>query len=448
VDGKTIKSKSSTDEFPVNSESRQKEKTMKGYSCSCVDRFLQYVKFDTQSSEESSSFPSTEKQKELGRYLVKELQELGMQESVMDEWGYVTAVLPGNTEHAVPVIGLIAHMDTSPDVSGKGVNAMIHRNYAGGDLVLSTESGVVIKADENPLLGSQIGNDIITSDGTTLLGADNKAGIAEIMDALAYLVSHPEIEHGTIKVAITPDEEVGRGTEHFDVEKFGADYAYTIDGETAGEIEDETFCADSAIMTVTGVNVHPGYAKNKLVNAIKIASQVIDKLPADRLSPENTEKREGYLHPHAITGSVESVVVKFLVRDFTVEGLKEKEAFLQSICGQVAEKHPKAKIELKVEESYRNMKYMLDRDPRVVEYAVEAIAEAGLTPIRNIIRGGTDGARLSFAGLLTPNLFTGGHNFHSRQEWISVQDMQKAVDVIVKLVQVWVKKSPRHHLPV
>jgi len=421
---------------------------MKGYSCSCVDRFLQYVKFDTQSSEESSSFPSTEKQKELGRYLVKELQELGMQESVMDEWGYVTAVLPGNTEHAVPVIGLIAHMDTSPDVSGKGVNAMIHRNYAGGDLVLSTESGVVIKADENPLLGSQIGNDIITSDGTTLLGADNKAGIAEIMDALAYLVSHPEIEHGTIKVAITPDEEVGRGTEHFDVEKFGADYAYTIDGETAGEIEDETFCADSAIMTVTGVNVHPGYAKNKLVNAIKIASQVIDKLPADRLSPENTEKREGYLHPHAITGSVESVVVKFLVRDFTVEGLKEKEAFLQSICGQVAAKHPKAKIELKVEESYRNMKYMLDRDPRVVEYAVEAIAEAGLTPIRNIIRGGTDGARLSFAGLLTPNLFTGGHNFHSRQEWISVQDMQKAVDVIVKLVQVWVKKSPRHHLPV
>ncbi|HOX85812.1 MAG TPA: peptidase T [bacterium] len=421
---------------------------MKGYSCSCVDRFLQYVKFDTQSSEESSSFPSTEKQKELGRYLVKELQELGMQESVMDEWGYVTAVLPGNTEHAVPVIGLIAHMDTSPDVSGKGVNAMIHLNYAGGDLVLSTESGVVIKADENPLLGSQIGNDIITSDGTTLLGADNKAGIAEIMDALAYLVSHPEIEHGTIKVAITPDEEVGRGTEHFDVEKFGADYAYTIDGETAGEIEDETFCADSAIMTVTGVNVHPGYAKNKLVNAIKIASQVIDKLPADRLSPENTEKREGYLHPHAITGSVESVVVKFLVRDFTVEGLKEKEAFLQSICGQVAAKHSKAKIELKVEESYRNMKYMLDRDPRVVEYAVEAIAEAGLTPIRNIIRGGTDGARLSFAGLLTPNLFTGGHNFHSRQEWISVQDMQKAVDVIVKLVQVWVKKSPRHHLPV
>ncbi len=421
---------------------------MKGYSCSCVDRFLQYVKFDTQSSEESSSFPSTEKQKELGRYLVKELQELGMQESVMDEWGYVTAVLPGNTEHAVPVIGLIAHMDTSPDVSGKGVNAMIHRNYAGGDLVLFTESGVVIKADENPLLGSQIGNDIITSDGTTLLGADNKAGIAEIMDALAYLVSHPEIEHGTIKVAITPDEEVGRGTEHFDVEKFGADYAYTIDGETAGEIEDETFCADSAIMTVTGVNVHPGYAKNKLVNAIKIASQVIDKLPADRLSPENTEKREGYLHPHAITGSVESVVVKFLVRDFTVEGLKEKEAFLQAICGQVAAKHPKAKIELKVEESYRNMKYMLDRDPRVVEYAVEAIAEAGLTPIRNIIRGGTDGARLSFAGLLTPNLFTGGHNFHSRQEWISVQDMQKAVDVIVKLVQVWVKKSPRHHLPV
>ena len=407
----------------------------------CLDRFLKYVTFDTQSSEESDTVPTTEKQKRLGEYLVKELEDIGLNDAAMDQWGYVTATLPGNVDHHVPVIGLIAHLDTSPDVSGENVQAQIHKNYQGGDIVISRERDIVLKESENPALKQQIGHDIITSDGTTLLGADNKAGIAEIFDAMHHLITHPEIKHGTIKVAVTTDEEVGKGADHFDIPKFGADYAYTIDGETVGEVEDETFCADTAIITITGVNVHPGYAKNKLVNAIKIAAEIIGGLPKDRLSPETTEKRQGYLHPHNITGNVEQAVVKFLVRDFTVEGLQENEALLRELADKVMAKHPKAKMDFKIDEYYRNMKYKLDEDPKVVEYAVEAVKRAGLTPVRNIIRGGTDGARLSYDGLLTPNIFTGGHNFHSRQEWISVQDMHKAVDVIVRLIRIWEEKA-------
>ena len=407
----------------------------------CLDRFLKYVTFDTQSSEESDTVPTTEKQKRLGEYLVKELEDIGLNDAAMDQWGYVTATLPGNVDHHVPVIGLIAHLDTSPDVSGENVQAQIHKNYQGGDIIISRERDIVLKESENPALKQQIGHDIVTSDGTTLLGADNKAGIAEIFDATHHLITHPEIKHGTIKVAVTTDEEVGKGADHFDIPKFGADYAYTIDGETVGEVEDETFCADTAIITITGVNVHPGYAKNKLVNAIKIAAEIIGGLPKDRLSPETTEKRQGYLHPHNITGNVEQAVVKFLVRDFTVEGLQENEALLRELADKVMAKHPKAKMDFKIDEYYRNMKYKLDEDPKVVEYAVEAVKRAGLTPIRNIIRGGTDGARLSYDGLLTPNIFTGGHNFHSRQEWISVQDMHKAVDVIVRLIQIWQERA-------
>ena len=407
----------------------------------CLDRFLKYVTFDTQSSEESDTVPTTEKQKRLGEYLVKELEAIGLNDAAMDQWGYVTATLPGNVDHHVPVIGLIAHLDTSPDVSGENVQAQIHKNYQGGDIVISRERDIVLKESENPALKQQIGHDIVTSDGTTLLGADNKAGIAEIFDATHHLITHPEIKHGTIKVAVTTDEEVGKGADHFDIPKFGADYAYTIDGETVGEVEDETFCADTAIITITGVNVHPGYAKNKLVNAIKIAAEIIGGLPKDRLSPETTEKRQGYLHPHNITGNVEQAVVKFLVRDFTVEGLQENEALLRELADKVMAKHPKAKMDFKIDEYYRNMKYKLDEDPKAVEYAVEAVKRAGLTPVRNIIRGGTDGARLSYDGLLTPNIFTGGHNFHSRQEWISVQDMHKAVDVIVRLIQIWQERA-------
>lgn len=408
---------------------------------SCVERFLEYIKFDTQSSERSESYPSTEKQKSLSRFLVRELKTLGLESVSLDKYGYVTATLPANTDHPVPVIGLIAHVDTSPDVSGKDVKAVIHKSYQGGDLELSKESGVVIRAAENPGLQEQIGNDIITSDGNTLLGADNKAGIAEIMDAVAFLKQHDEIKRGTIRIAFTPDEEVGRGTEYFDVKKFAADYAYTVDGETAGELEDETFCADTVILIIHGVNVHPGYAKNKLVNAIKIAGNIIDKLPGNKLSPETTEKRQGYIHPHLISGNVEKAEIKFLIRDFTVEGLKEKETILHDITKKALTSHAKARFDFNVEESYRNMKYKLDKEPRVVDYALEAIGRAGLTPKKNSIRGGTDGARLSYEGLLTPNLFTGGHNFHSREEWISIQDMQKAVDTIVELIRVWEEKS-------
>ncbi len=408
-----------------------------------LDRFLNYVKFDTQSSEESDTYPSTEKQKELGRYLVKELQELGLEDVEMDKHGYVFATLPSNVDYDVPVIGLIAHMDTSPEVSGANVKPVIHENYQGQDIVLPGDPEQVLKFDKNPALKDCIGHDIVTSDGTTLLGADNKAGIAEIMGAIQYLIENPEIKHGKIRIAFTVDEEVGTGTKYFDVKKFGADYAYTIDGETAGEIEDETFCADTAKVTIKGVNVHPGYAKGKMINGIKIAAELIDRLPKDTMSPETTEGREGYLHPHAIKGSVELTEIVFLVRDFTVEGLKEKEAFLQSICDDLSKKYAPASVSMEVEESYRNMKYKIDEDPKVVEYAIEAVKRAGLTPKQSLIRGGTDGSRLSYMGLLTPNIFTGGHNFHSKKEWISVQDMQKAVETIVHLMQIWAEKSKK-----
>ncbi len=406
-----------------------------------VDRFLKYITYDTQSSETSETYPSTEKQKLLGKYLVEELREMGLSDAKMDDYGYVTATLPANTSKTIPTIGLIAHMDTSPDVSGKDVKAIVHKNYQGGDIVLPGDTTQILREKESPDLKNQIGHDIITSDGTTLLGADNKAGIAEIFDAIHHLIHHPEIPHGRIRIAVTPDEEVGNGTKYFDVEKFGADFAYTIDGESAGEIENETFCADSVLIKINGYNVHPGYAKNKLVNSIKIMSELIDRLPKDTLSPETTEKRQGYIHPHGIEGNVERSMVKFLIRDFTVEGLKEKEAFLKDLAERIVSNYPKATLEFEVSESYRNMKYKLDETPHVTEYAIEAIKRSDMQPRLGMIRGGTDGSRLSYMGLPTPNIFTGGHNFHSKLEWISVQDMQKAVDVIVNLVNVWAENT-------
>ena len=406
-----------------------------------LDRFLTYVKFDTQSSEESDSYPSTMKQLELSKHLVNELKEMGLQDVELTEHGYVFATLPANTDKKVPVLGFISHVDTSPEVSGKDVNPVIHKNYQGGDIVLPKDRSQVIAFDQNPALKNCIGHDIITTDGTTLLGADDKAGIAEIMGAMDYLIKHPEIKHGKIRVAFTVDEEVGTGTDHFDVKQFGADYAYTIDGETVGEIEDETFCADTAVITIKGVNVHPGYAKGKMINGIKIGAELLEKLPKDSMSPETTEGREGYLHPHAMKGSVENTVIVFLVRDFTVEGLEEKEKFLQDICDELSEKYKPAAVSIEIKESYRNMKYKIDEHPEVVEYALEAVKRSGIEPVKNLIRGGTDGARLSYMGLLTPNIFTGGHNFHSQKEWISIQDMEKAVETIVNLVQVWVEKS-------
>lgn len=405
-----------------------------------LDRFLTYVKYDTQSSENSDSYPSTDKQLELSRHLTNELQEMGLQDIEMTEHGYVFATLPANTDKKVPVIGLIAHVDTSPDVSGANVQPVTHKNYQGGDITLPKDKSQVIEYDLNPALADCIGHDIITTDGTTLLGADNKAGIAEIMGAVTYLMENPEIEHGKIRLAFTVDEEVGTGTQYFDVKQFGAEYAYTIDGETAGEIEDETFCADTAIITVKGVNVHPGFAKNRMVNGIKIASELIGMLSPDSMSPETTEKREGYLHVNSIKGSVEETEMVFLVRDFEVDGLKQKEALLQEYCDTLKSKYPKASIDLKIKESYRNMKLILVDHPDVVNIVLEAIKKAGLEPKKSLIRGGTDGARLSFMGLPTPNIFTGGHNFHSKKEWISIQDMQKAVETIVHLCNLWVQK--------
>lgn len=406
-----------------------------------VERFLRYIKYDTQSAEGSETYPSTEKQKNLGELLAQELKEIGLSDANMDQYGYVTATLEANTDQRIPTIGLIAHLDTSPDVTGKDVKSVIHHNYQGGDIVLPGDNSQIIRFEETPALADQIGNDIITTDGTTLLGADNKAGIAEILSALDYLNRHPEIKHGKIRIAITPDEEVGGGTKHFDVTAFGADYAYTIDGERAGELENETFSADTVIMKVHGFNVHPGYAKGKMVNAIKIMAEIITELPKDKLSPETTEKRQGYIHPNNIEGGVETASTKFLIRDFTVEGLKAHENFLKDLAEKVVSKYPKAKLDFEIEESYRNMKYKLDEAPVVVENAIEAIRRSGLTPKLGIIRGGTDGSRLSYMGLLTPNIFTGGHNFHSKLEWISIQDMKKAVEVIVNLAMVWAEKS-------
>lgn len=408
----------------------------------CVDRFLKYTSFDTQSSEESTTFPSTEKQKILGAELAKELHAMGLADAQMDENGYVTATIPATSaKPKVPVIGLISHMDTSPEVTGANVKPVIHRKYAGGDIALPADPSIVITLADNPDLKEKIGEDIITADGTTLLGADNKAGIAEIFDAAQILLAHPEIAHGTIRICITPDEEVGQGTKFFDVAKFGAQYAYTIDGEHLGDVENETFSADSMTFLFKGKNIHPGYAKNKLINSIKIAARFIDALPKDSLSPETTEKREGYVHPYVLSGGIEETSVKFLIRDFTVEGLKEKEGMLEGLARRIVADHPGADVAIRVEESYRNMVYVLEKHPRVIEYAMEAIRRIGVEPHLASIRGGTDGARLSYMGIPTPNIFAGEHSFHSKREWVSIQDMQKAVRAILHLVAIWEEKS-------
>jgi tripeptide aminopeptidase len=338
------------------------------------------------------------------------------------------------------VIGWLGHVDTSPEVSGKDVNPVLHHSYAGGDIVLPGDPGQVIRASENPELARHVGEDIVTSDGTTLLGADDKAGLAVILTALERLVHNPDILHGTLRVGFTPDEEVGNGTAHFDVASFGAQAAYTVDGTALGEVENETFNASAAVFTIQGVNAHPGYAKGKLVNAVRVAADIVQSLAADP-SPETTEGREGYLHPHGIEGGVEKTVLKVLLRDFDLSGIADKSERLRRVRDRMAEKYPRAKIDLEVKETYRNMRIKLDEDRRVLEYALEAVRLAGVEPKLQIIRGGTDGAKLCFKGLPTPNLFTGAQNFHSRQEWISVNDMEKAVETLVQLVQIWVEKS-------
>jgi len=408
-----------------------------------LKRFISYVKIDTRSDEDSQTFPSTAGQLALAEILKDDLLEMGLSDVHVNEHGYVFGTLKTNQDGQSPVIALIAHLDTSPDVSGSGVNPQIHNNYDGRDIILSERPDVIIRADENPALKDKIGKTIITTDGTTLLGADDKAGIAEIMSAIRYLTDHPELPIPHIRILFTPDEELGHGTEKLTINEIAADIGYTVDGETAGEIEDETFCADMVNIRVCGINVHPGKAKGKMVNAIKIASEILECFPKDCLSPETTDGEDGYIHPHFISGTVEEANITVLIRDFKEEGLKDKEAFILSVVVEARGRHPKATIFFDIERSYRNMKQVLDNYPEVIETAEEAIRQSGLTPVRTNIRGGTDGARLSFMGLPTPNLFTGGYNFHSRYEWIALEDMEKAAEVIVRLMGLWAEKGSR-----
>jgi tripeptide aminopeptidase len=405
---------------------------------SVLERFLSYVQVDTQSAEDSETYPSTLKQLVLLDQLAAELRAMGITDATRDEHGYVFATLPANTPKAnVPVIGFLAHVDTALDFSGTGVKPIVHRAWSGQDIVLPDDPTVVLRVQDLPALSRQVGNDIVTASGTTLLGADDKAGAAEIMAAMEFLLKHPEIPHGAVRIGFTPDEEVGAGTKYFDVKRFGARFAYTMDGEERGGIDVETFSADTMTIVFQGFVTHPGYAKGLLVNAIKIAARFISLLPRDRLSPETTEGREGYVHPIGMDADVDRTSVRLLIRDFTTGGLQEKEAMLERLARQTAGEWPGSSVTVRVDEAYRNFKEALDRHPEIIENAREAMRRAGVTPHDGAIRGGTDGSRLSFMGLPTPNLFTGGHNYHSRIEWASVQDMEKAVGVIVNLCRIW-----------
>jgi len=405
---------------------------------SVLERFLRYVQIDTQSDPNSETFPSTAKQRNLSNLLAEELRALGIADAHVDEHGYVYATIPSNSERTdIPVICFCSHVDTSPDVTGENVKPIVHRNWDGSDIILPDDHSQVLRIGELHDLDLQIGNDIVTASGTTLLGADNKAGVAEIMAAAEYLLANPQIKHGAIKILFTPDEEVGRGTEKVDLQKLGADFGYTVDGEAIGTLEDETFSADGVRITIHGVSTHPGYAIGKLENALKIAAEILARLPKDKLSPETTQDKEGFIHPVQMEGIQEKAVLSFIIRDFTVAGLHEKEALLKSIMEEVLKDYPHSSAELKVQEQYRNMKEVLDQHPEVIQNALTAMERVGLKPIQRSIRGGTDGSRLSFMGLPCPNIFAGEHAFHSKLEWVSVQDMEKAVEVIVSLAVVW-----------
>lgn len=411
------------------------------YPFSVAERFLRYVQVDTQSDPQSQTQPSTEKQKDLSRLLVKELQELGISDAELDSAGYVYATIPSNTEKKVPVICFCAHVDTSPDSSGAGVKPIVHSNYDGSDIILPDDRTQVITTKEHPYLKKKIGDDIITASGTTLLGADDKAGVAVIMDMAEFLIKNPSIRHGEIKILFTPDEEIGRGVNALDLEKLGADFAYTLDGGECGSYEDETFSADGLTVIFNGVSAHPGYAKDRLVNAIKVASHFLGLLPKHSFSPETTSGREGFVHPVRIEGIAESVVVEFIIRDFITSKLKEYESFLEQKVKETLVEFPGATAEIKVKEQYRNMKEILDKHPQVTSYAHEAIRRAGIPLISMSARGGTDGSRLSFMGLPCPNLFTGEMAFHGKHEYVSIQDMQKSVETVVHLIQVWEERS-------
>jgi len=405
-----------------------------------VERFLNYVKIDTQSDPNSKTFPSTEKQKNLGKILVSELTNMGI-EAEIDKHGYVYATIPSNSDKEVPVICFCSHMDTSPDCSGENVNPIVHKNFNGQDLILPKDNSQIISPKNHPDLLNQIGNDIITADGTTLLGADNKAGLAEIMDAAYQFINNPEIKHGTIKILFTPDEEVGRGVEEVDLKKLGASFAYTMDGESLGALENETFSANALHLKINGVSTHPGFAKNKMESAIKIASQIISNLPKERLCPESTEDKEGFVHPVSISGGIEEAKISFIIRDFDSLKLEEHQNEIKAITEKVMLQFPNSSFSVEIVEQYRNMKEVLDYYPQVVDYAKQAIERTGLHAKLSSIRGGTDGSRLSFMGLPCPNIFAGEHAFHSKHEWVSIQDMEKAVQTILHLAMIWEEKS-------
>lgn len=411
------------------------------YRFTAAERFLKYVQIDTQSDPMSSLQPTTLKQKDLSKLLTEELKKIGITDAHMDEFGYVYATIPSNTDKNVPVICFCAHVDTAPDCSGTHVKPIVHKNYQGQDIVLPDDSTQVLRMSEYPYLQKQMGNDIITASGTTLLGSDDKAGVAEIMDLANFLMMNKEVKHGTIKILFTPDEEVGKGTAKVDLKKLGADFAYTVDGGDAGSLEDETFSADAVQVIIHGVISHPGYAKDKMINAMKIAGHILDALPKDRLSPESTEGRRGFIHPVRIEGIAEKCTIDFIIRDFETPGLKKKEDFLRTMVDETVRIYPKVSFEFTVTEQYRNMKEILDLHPQVIEYAKKAIEKTGLEVKTESIRGGTDGSKLSYMGLPCPNLFAGEQAIHSKLEFISVQDMNKAVVTLVHLVGIWEEMS-------
>jgi tripeptide aminopeptidase len=427
------------------------------YAFTVAERFLRYVQIDTQSDPQSKNSPSTEKQKDLGRLLVQELREAGLQDAELDDFGYVYATLPANADKPVPVLCFCAHMDTAPDCTGMGVKPIVHRNYDGGDLVLPDgrdlgladgrepgrpdDGGQVIRVREHPYLAERVGDDIITASGTTLLGADDKAGVAVIMDMVHFLTGHPEVPHGKIRVLLTPDEEIGRGVDKVDLARLGADFGYTLDGGERGTLEDETFSADAMTITFHGISAHPGYAKGKLVNALKVAAYFVDSLPKDEWSPETTEDRYGFVHPVRLSGIAERAVVELIIRDFFTTRLAAYEAHLRDKVEDTLAAWPGARAEVTVTEQYRNMKEILDQHPQVSEYAMEAMGRAGLMARKSSARGGTDGSRLSFMGLPCPNIFTGEMAFHGKHEYVSIQDMQKSVETIVHLAMIWEEKG-------
>jgi tripeptide aminopeptidase len=411
------------------------------YNYTAASRFLQYVQVDTQSDPTSPSNPSTAKQLDLSRILVAELKEMGISDAHLDEYGYVYATVPSNSTKKVPVICFCSHVDTSPDSSGANVKPILHRNYDGNDIVLPDDPLQVIRAEDHPYLKEKIGEDIITASGTTLLGADDKAGVAVIMDLVHFLVNNSDVKHGEIKILFTPDEEIGRGVNKVDMKKLSADFGYTLDGGERGSFEDETFSADGVQVVINGISAHPGYAKGKMVSALKIAAEFIDSLPKDSYSPETTSDREGFIHPVKMAGTIEQASVEFIIRDFHTHKLAQYENFLHDRLEETVNRYPGATFAFDVQEQYRNMKEVLDEHPQVSEYAVEAIKRAGLQVKRSSARGGTDGSRLSFMGLPCPNLFTGEMAYHGKHEYVSVQDMERSVDTLIELVKIWEERS-------